>query len=479
MITKKLVFAIFFALMSFAVSYTVKAQDVPNDDDANKPMIDSIEYQENLLDSNAAYKSQFDSLSKDGDWQTVNKSDFVKDISENTGEDLSSNYPATTEVIYVWRPHCYTPEWNPYNDGQWIFTCDGWIWVSNYSWGWGPYNYGRWYCSNNYGWVWMPGRVWACNWVTWRHHNNYCGWYPTCPRIFWRGGYRNQIYTNHVFAYNPHNWVFVKKHDFTQPINTSVVIKGDQNVNILKNSQKTKTLVYTDPNSPKIKYKGPDVNEISKETGTKISPKVIEAVNTKGKQIVTNDKVSTYRKNGSPTLSDNNTTKKEPVTKNTKQKKNTAPIDDGYNGTKQSSNGNNNGNTGTKNPPPVKNNPPQTKDNNPPPTKDNNPPPVKNDPPQTKDNNPPPVKNNPPEKKDDPPSDKKDGSKMSSRNGSGNVGSSNNGSTNDSNVKSSRTHGRRNKGSKQNGSGSHGSKRSGSKGNGSKGNGSKHSNKNR
>ena len=338
---KKLFFVISFSLILLASSFTVKAQDVPADDDANKPMIDSIEYNENLLDSNAAYKTQFDSLSKDGDWQAVNKSEFVSDISANTGEDLSSNYPATVEVIYVWRPHCYTPEWNPYCNGRWIFTCDGWIWVSDYSWGWGPYNYGRWYCSNNYGWVWMPGRVWACNWVTWRHHNNYCGWYPTCPRIFWRNEFTSRVYTNHVFAYTPRNWTFVHKNDFTKPVNTATVVNVNQNKELLYGSKKLQTAVYTDPNAPKFKYKGPDVNDISKATGEKIIPKIVEGVNTKGPQIVTNEKVTTYKKEGEPVLTRNdnqNNPKDNSRYTGTKQKKNTEPIDDGYTGTKPTKN---------------------------------------------------------------------------------------------------------------------------------------------
>ncbi|CAN5426179.1 hypothetical protein BH10BAC5_BH10BAC5_17290 [soil metagenome] len=323
-------------LLSFAISFSAKAQDIPNDD-SDKPMIDSIEVNENLLDSNAAYKTQFDSLSKDGDWVSVNKSDFVRDVSENTGEDLSANYPQTVEVIYVWRPHCYTPEWNPYSNGQWIFTCDGWIWVSNYSWGWGPYNYGRWYCSNSYGWIWMPGRTWACNWVTWRHHGGYCGWYPTCPRIFWRNDFTSRVYTNHVFAYQPKNWTFVHKQDFTKPVNVATVVDPNGNKAILNGSKKLQTSTYIDPNAPKFKYNGPDVNDISKQTGEKITPKIVEAVNTKGQQKVTDDKVYTYKKEGNPTLSDNGSKSTQTYTK---QKKNTEPIDDGYNGTKHNGNGN-------------------------------------------------------------------------------------------------------------------------------------------
>ncbi|MEP7145594.1 MAG: DUF6600 domain-containing protein, partial [bacterium] len=243
-----------------------RAQEIPNDNENNNAtVVDSIDLGENLLDSNEAYKKQFDSLSKDGEWIEMNKAEFVRAVSAETGEDLESEYPQTTEVIYIWRPYCSDNYWNPYSNGRWVFSGYGWVWQSYYDWGWGPYNYGRWYCSNLYGWTWIPGRCWAANWVTWRCNDQYVGWYPTCPNIFWRG-HRN-IYTNHLFAYAPINWIFVKKNDFTKKIDNTTIVNTKYNAGILKNSGKVKPLVYVDPGMPKFKYSGPDVNEISKETG--------------------------------------------------------------------------------------------------------------------------------------------------------------------------------------------------------------------
>ena len=274
------------------------AQETPSENDSNTPIIENIDTEENLLDSNQAYKKQFDSLSKDGEWIRANKADFIKDITEETGEDLGSYYPATSEVIYIWRPYCANVSWNPYYNGRWVFSSYGWIWMSDYDWGWGPYNYGRWHFSNYYGWVWLPGRVWACNWVTWRHHYNYVGWYPTCPRIYW--SHYNNFYSNKKYAYVPIHWIFLKKKDFTAKVDNTTIVKADQNAEILKNSVKVKSVMYdVDPTQPKFKYTGPDVNEISKETGEKITPQIVDVKSFQDKQNDEGKNVSVYKGDGS------------------------------------------------------------------------------------------------------------------------------------------------------------------------------------
>ena len=245
--------------------------------DPETPIIDSIDIGENLLDSNEVYKKQFDSLSKDGEWLKTNKTDLIRDLENISEKDLDFDIQQTNEVVYVWRPYGTNSYWNPYFNGHWAFTNYGWMWLSNYSWGWGPYNYGRWYFSGYYGWIWLPGIRWAPNWVTWRYCNNYVGWYPTCPQVYWWGkGHRR--HTNRLFASLPKNWVFVNKKDFTKKIDNNVIVSKSDNTRLLKNSVKLTTSVYDDPSGPKIKYNGPDVNLISKESGVKITPQDVTLV---------------------------------------------------------------------------------------------------------------------------------------------------------------------------------------------------------
>lgn len=262
---------ILFLLLQITVSCS--AQQIPD----NSPIVDTIDMEENLLDSNAAYKQKFDSLSKDGEWIKAAKADFIKDVTEGTGEDFSSDYPSDGEYIYIWRPYCATANWSPYYNGRWVFSSYGWIWMSEYNWGWGPYNYGRWHFSNYYGWIWLPGSVWACNWVTWRCNNYYAGWYPTCPRVYWR--HNGNLFTNKKFVSVPIHWIFVNKKDFTKKVDNTTIVKAENNAAILKTTLKVKSSVYdVDPNVPKVKYNGPDVSDISKAAGEKITPISVEII---------------------------------------------------------------------------------------------------------------------------------------------------------------------------------------------------------
>lgn len=302
MLTKNLFYQLV-ALLIFISVGCVNSQEIPSEEN-NAIIVDTIDNSENLLDSNLSYKKQFDSLSKDGDWVEVKKSDFLRDISEETGEDLWEQYPFGDEVMYLWRPYCANQYWNPYTNGRWEFTYYGWVWNSYYSWGWGPYNYGRWHYSKYYGWIWIPGRSWAANWVSWRCHDNYIGWYPTCPVVHWT--VRQAHYTNRKFAYKPLNWQFVTKTNFTKKIDNTTLVSAGNNSEILKKSTKIKNSVYIDPSLPKIKYNGPDVNEISKETGEKIQPKNIR-INESGQKEYTDDsRISVNKKDGNMNVKSNN-----------------------------------------------------------------------------------------------------------------------------------------------------------------------------
>lgn len=252
------------------------AQELPGSNDSDDQLFtDSIPLSENLLDSNEVYKRQFDSLSKDGDWIKVKKSDFVRDLSKGTGEEFPDFDYDDEQYISFWRPYGTGLNWNPYTNGRWEFSHYGWVWLSDYSWGWGPYHYGRWYYSNYYGWIWMPGYIWAANWVMWRQHNLYVGWYPTCPHIYWRD-HRHKWHRNRVYSSKPANWVFVGKPDFTKKIDEKVIANKDEYARILKNSENTVTAVYSDNDTKKFRYTGPDVKIISRETGEKITPKSID-----------------------------------------------------------------------------------------------------------------------------------------------------------------------------------------------------------
>ncbi len=104
-------------------------------------------------------------------------------------DDALSPYGDWTDVdgTRVWRPAATVvgDDFQPYaTNGQWVSSDYGWYFQSDYPWGWAPFHYGRWALDPNYGWIWIPGTVWAPAWVDWRSGGGYIGWAPL-PPIGW------------------------------------------------------------------------------------------------------------------------------------------------------------------------------------------------------------------------------------------------------------------------------------------------------
>jgi hypothetical protein len=108
----------------------------------------------------ASFQTFYDSLGSQGTW--IQSSDYG----------------------YVWQPQETDPNWAPYTEGHWVYTEDGWTWVSDESFGWATYHYGRWVNLDGTGWVWVPGYTWGPAWVSWRYGDGYCGWAPLPPDSF-------------------------------------------------------------------------------------------------------------------------------------------------------------------------------------------------------------------------------------------------------------------------------------------------------
>ena len=79
---------------------------------------------------------------------------------------------------YVWRPYDVSPSWAPYYYGRWVYTVDGWTWVSTEPWGWITYHYGYWAHTHRWGWLWIPGYTWAPARVSWYWSDGYVAWRP-------------------------------------------------------------------------------------------------------------------------------------------------------------------------------------------------------------------------------------------------------------------------------------------------------------
>ncbi len=124
-----------------------------------------------------------------------------------------------------WRPTVMVINagWQPYCDhGHWVYTDDGWYWMSDYSWGWAPFHYGRWFHHARFGWCWAPDTVWGPSWVTWRYSDDYCGWAPLPPFATFVSGfgftYRGAgVGVGFDFGLDMGAFMFVRTRDFCDP----------------------------------------------------------------------------------------------------------------------------------------------------------------------------------------------------------------------------------------------------------------------
>ena len=136
-------------------------------------------------------------------------SDTIDHHPDPTFSDLN-NYGTWVNIPdygSVWKPYA-EDNWQPYSDGQWNWTDQGWMWDSNEPYGWIVYHYGYWQFTDYDGWFWIPGYDWAPARVSWYNSNDYVGWAPLPPPGIGVSIIYNERYRNRV-------WVVVPAANFT------------------------------------------------------------------------------------------------------------------------------------------------------------------------------------------------------------------------------------------------------------------------
>ena len=172
----------------------------------------------------------------------------------------------SAEYGHVWQPREYNREWNPYYDGHWVYTEMGWTWVSDYEWGAIPYHYGTWVSEPRFGWVWIPGNVWAPAWVVFRTGPDCIGWAPVPP------GY--SIGVSIDFGVSS-SFVFVSPREFLAPrIRASIMPVSRTNV-FINNTTVVNNIVIQ---NNIVINRGPDIRIVEKATGRAIRRQRIESV---------------------------------------------------------------------------------------------------------------------------------------------------------------------------------------------------------
>lgn len=163
---------------------------------------------------------------------------FYSDLSPYGSWVLVSGYgwcwrPTVSVVNVGWRPYCH--------GGRWLWSDCGWYWQSDYTWGWAPFHYGRWFYAGHHGWCWTPDYVWGPSWVTWRNHNDYCGWAPLPPHARFHEGVGFTYYDRNVgvsfsFGLGYEHYTFVPTRHFYERRVAEHLVPTRQTINIYNNS---------------------------------------------------------------------------------------------------------------------------------------------------------------------------------------------------------------------------------------------------
>ncbi len=170
---------------------------------------------------------------------------------------------------------CFVPRvaagWAPYVDGEWVYTDYGWTWVSNDPFGDVPFHYGSWTWADPYGWVWVPGTVWAPAWVTWAYGDDYVGWAPIPPSF----GFTATGYVGAPVVLPATRYVFVPTRQFVGVPVASIRLPAARNATIFARTVKTTDYRVT---GGIVRTAGPPPARIERVAGTKIAPVSIDRV---------------------------------------------------------------------------------------------------------------------------------------------------------------------------------------------------------
>ena len=162
-----------------------------------------------------------------------------------------------------WQPGDVGADWAPYTRGYWAHSNYGWTWVSNQDeddWGWATYHYGRWCHVDGAGWCWVPGRVWAPAWVSWRSNDSCVGWAPLPPDAICADGVGISVWADSSYGLGPGAYNFVSVQNFGAPDMAAVLFARQRNVEFIQSTANVTNIV----NRNTVIYNGgPDVNAIN------------------------------------------------------------------------------------------------------------------------------------------------------------------------------------------------------------------------
>jgi hypothetical protein len=169
----------------------------------------------------------------------------------------------------VWRPVHVGAGWQPYLYGEWVWTDEGWFWLTDEPWGWATYHYGRWAFDPRLGWIWVPGFVWGPAWVAWRVGDGFVGWAPLYPHVvdWWADSY----------PLEPPHWIFVPTSSFVGVRVDIVAVPRARIPGLIRASRPAPPPSSVRP-SPAPRLGGPPRQLVEAQVGRPVRPARIVAV---------------------------------------------------------------------------------------------------------------------------------------------------------------------------------------------------------
>ncbi|HVX50417.1 MAG TPA: DUF6600 domain-containing protein [Chitinophagaceae bacterium] len=184
---------------------------------------------------------------------------------------------------------CNTPGFVPYRTaGHWVYTDDGWTWVSDYSWGWAPFHYGRWDYDAAYGgYFWVPGYEWGPAWVSWRSDDEVYGWAPLRP------GVTVGVGISFGADIPAERWTFVPTRYVTSPYVSRYYVNNSRNITIIHN---TTIINNAHANRGHVTVvEGPHRADVEKVTHARVNTYSVAASGRPGAARVEKNTVNIYR----------------------------------------------------------------------------------------------------------------------------------------------------------------------------------------
>jgi hypothetical protein len=165
---------------------------------------------------------------------------------------------------WAWTPRDVSSSWRPYEDGHWVWTDQGWTWVTDEPYGWATYHYGRWYEDPEIGWTWVPGEQWAPSWVSWQEGGDYVGWAPLPPSVSVSSGFSGIL----SVSLSQDAYIFVPERNFLETRLTSYIVPRERVGTFFRNTRNYSSYRYS---GDRIYNQGVPIDRIQRAVGRPVT----------------------------------------------------------------------------------------------------------------------------------------------------------------------------------------------------------------